>query len=156
DKEAFDQSIQLAAGWLANARPRNNDDRGWRLLGLAWSGKDKGASQKAMQELLATQRTDGGWSDLDSMESSAYATGKALYALRNRGHPGTRCSVLAWGPVPAQNTARGRLVVREDACHGSPAILRRRFSPQLRSMDIGGRFRLGDAGASSSATAPNH
>jgi Prenyltransferase and squalene oxidase repeat len=28
---------------------------------------------------------DGGWSDLDSMESSAYATGKALVALRTAG-----------------------------------------------------------------------
>ena len=87
DKAAFDQSIQLAAAWLANARPRNNDDRGWRLLGLAWVGKDKGATQKAIQELLATQRTDGSWSDLDSMESSVYATGKALYALQIAGMP---------------------------------------------------------------------
>jgi ankyrin repeat protein len=87
DKEAFEQSIQMAAAWLANARPRNNDDRGWRLLGLAWAGKDKGATEKAMQELLATQRTDGGWPDLDSMESSAYATGKALYALQIAGMP---------------------------------------------------------------------
>jgi ankyrin repeat protein len=87
DKAAFDQSIQLAAAWLANARPRNNDDRGWRLLGLAWAGTNKGSTQNAMQELLATQRTDGGWSDLDSMESSVYATGKALYALQIAGMP---------------------------------------------------------------------
>jgi squalene cyclase len=38
-----------------------------------------------MQGLLAVQRADGGWSDLDSMESSAYATGKALYALQIAG-----------------------------------------------------------------------
>jgi hypothetical protein len=38
-----------------------------------------------MRELLAAQRADGGWSDLDSMESSAYATGKALFALQTAG-----------------------------------------------------------------------
>jgi len=85
EKAAYDQSIQLAAAWMANAQPKNNDDRGWRLLGLAWAGKDKGATQKALRELLAAQRADGGWSDLDSMESGAYATGKALFALQTAG-----------------------------------------------------------------------
>jgi squalene cyclase len=85
EKAAYDKSIQLAAAWMASAQPKNNDDRGWRVLGLAWAGKDKGATQKAMRELLAAQRADGGWSDLDSMESNAYATGKALFALQTAG-----------------------------------------------------------------------
>src|SRR5260370_14974188 len=38
-----------------------------------------------MQELLTKQRPDGGWSDLDSMESRAYATGKSLFALQTAG-----------------------------------------------------------------------
>jgi squalene cyclase len=87
DKAAYDRSIQLAAAWMTTARPKNNDDRGWRVLGLAWAGKDKDATQKALRELLAVQRADGGWSDLDSMESSAYATGKALFALETAGLP---------------------------------------------------------------------
>jgi hypothetical protein len=85
DRAAYDRSIQLAASWIAKARPRNNDDRGWRLIGLAWAGKEKDATQKAMRELLGTQKSDGGWSDIDSMESSAYATGKALVALQTAG-----------------------------------------------------------------------
>ncbi len=84
DKAAYDRSIQLAAEWMAKARPRNNDDRGWRLLGLAWAAR-KDAKHTAMQELLEAQRTDGGWSDIDSMESGVYATGKALYALQTAG-----------------------------------------------------------------------
>ena len=84
---AYQKAIQLAAAWLAKAQSHNNDDRGWRLAGLAWAGTDKGATQKAMQELLATQRPDGGWSDLSSMESSAYATGKNLVALQIGGLP---------------------------------------------------------------------
>ncbi len=88
DKAAYDRAIQLAAAWIAKAQPKNNDDRGWRVLGLAWA-KDKAGTQKAMHELLALQRADGGWSDLDSLQSTAYATGKALYALQIAGLPAT-------------------------------------------------------------------
>jgi len=86
-KAAYDQSIQLAAAWLAKAQPKTDDDRSWRLVGLAWVGNDKGAIQKAKQELLAVQRSDGGWSDMASMDSTAYATGKALVALQIAGLP---------------------------------------------------------------------
>jgi ankyrin repeat protein len=81
-RTAYQKSIQLAAAWLAKAQSFNNDDRGWRLAGLAWAGAEKAAMQKAMQELLAVQRPDGGWSDLPTMESTAYATGKSLVALQ--------------------------------------------------------------------------
>jgi ankyrin repeat protein len=87
DKTAYDQAIQLAAAWLAKAQSTNNDDRSFRLLGLAWFGKDKAATQKALRELLARQRPDGGWSDIESMESGAYATGKSLFALQTAGLP---------------------------------------------------------------------
>jgi squalene cyclase len=42
-----------------------------------------------MHEVLAAQKPDGGWSDLPSMESTAYATGKSLVALRTAGMPAT-------------------------------------------------------------------
>lgn len=87
DKAAYDQSIQLAAAWLAKAQPKNSNDLGWRLLGLSWAGKDRDATQKAMRQLLAAQRADGGWSDIDSMESGAYATGRSLVALQTAGLP---------------------------------------------------------------------
>jgi N-acyl-D-amino-acid deacylase len=45
------------------------------------------AKAAAMRELLANQKPDGGWSDLPSMESTAYATGKSLVALRTAGLP---------------------------------------------------------------------
>jgi ankyrin repeat protein len=85
DKAGYDHAIQLAASWLAKAQSTNNDDRSYRVLGLAWAGTDRDATQKAVRELLATQRPDGGWSDLATMESSAFATGKSLYALQTAG-----------------------------------------------------------------------
>ena len=89
NRSAYDRAIQLAASWLATAQSLNNDDLGWRVAGLAWAGTNKAATQKAIKELLAAQRPDGGWSDLPSMESSAYATGKSLVALQIGGLPVT-------------------------------------------------------------------
>jgi ankyrin repeat protein len=87
DKAACDKSIRLAAAWLVNAQSKTNDDRSWRLLGLAWAGAGKDSIRKGIRELLAVQRTDGGWSDIPTMESTAYSTGRALFALRSAGLP---------------------------------------------------------------------
>lgn len=86
-KAACDKSIRLAGSWLARAHAYNNDDRAWRVTGLAWASIDKTATQKAMQELLATQQPDGGWSDLPSMKSAPYATGISMVALHLAGLP---------------------------------------------------------------------
>ena len=87
DKAAYDQSIRLAATWIAKSQSRDNSDRVARVLGLAWVGTDKSATEKAVRELLTAQRPDGGWSDLDSMQSSAYATGRSMFALHTAGVP---------------------------------------------------------------------
>jgi ankyrin repeat protein len=86
-KPAADKAIQLAASWLANARSSSNEDRSWRLKGLVWAGIDQAATQMAMKELLAAQRPDGGWSDLPTMQSTAFATGESLVALHDAGLP---------------------------------------------------------------------
>jgi ankyrin repeat protein len=89
DKASFDKSIQLAANWIAKADAVLTEDRSWRLLGLAWAGADKAVTQKAIRELVAFQRSDGGWSDLPSLGSTAYATGRVLVALQTAGLPAT-------------------------------------------------------------------
>lgn len=84
-KAAADKAIRLAASWLAEAKASSNEDRSWRLTALAWAGMDKVSMQAAMKETLAAQRPDGGWSDLPSMQSTAYATGQSLVALQTAG-----------------------------------------------------------------------
>ena len=86
-KNACEKSVHLAASWLAKAQSFNNDDRTWRLTGLVWAGTDQAATRNAMQEVLATQRPDGGWSDLPSMQSTPYATGRSLVSLQLGGLP---------------------------------------------------------------------
>jgi ankyrin repeat protein len=89
DKAAYDDAIRRAAGWLAIVEPKTNEDSGWKLIGLAWAGVDKDAIRKAVRDVQALQRADGGWSDMPSMESSAFATGKALVSLQAAGVPTT-------------------------------------------------------------------
>src|SRR5260370_18283685 len=82
ERASYDQAIQLAAAWLAKQQPKGNEDRVGRLTGLVWSGKYKDAAQKAMHDLIATQRSDGGWADIDTTPSTAFATGRPLVALQ--------------------------------------------------------------------------
>jgi ankyrin repeat protein len=78
----YDRAIQRAFAWLAASTARTTDDRVFRLLGLAWSNAPRRVVQAAARELIATQREDGGWSQLPSLQSDAYATGQAVFALR--------------------------------------------------------------------------
>jgi squalene cyclase len=87
DAAMYHRAVELAAAWMANAKSTSNDDRGWRLAGLAWAGTNKAATGQAMREVLATQKADGSWSDLPTMAGSAYATGKSLVALEIGGLP---------------------------------------------------------------------
>lgn len=56
-----------------------------KLLGLVWSGADRPDIDRAAADLLARQHPDGGWSQLDTLESDAYATGQAMVALLESG-----------------------------------------------------------------------
>jgi len=81
-KTAAQRAVRLGSGWLATAKSANNQDRIWRLIGLAWAGLDRPAIEQAMRELRATQRMNGGWSDFPSTESNSFVTGESLVALR--------------------------------------------------------------------------
>jgi ankyrin repeat protein len=95
DEAACEKTVARAAAWLRQAKPVLTQDRAFHLLGLAWAGvRPDAASVKA---LAATQRTDGGWSQLAETESDAYATGQALYALATAGGMSTTDPVFLKG-----------------------------------------------------------
>jgi hypothetical protein len=54
-------------------------------LGLAWGHANRDATTNAARGLLAEQRADGGWAQLRTLASDAYATGEALVALNECG-----------------------------------------------------------------------
>jgi squalene-hopene cyclase-like protein len=81
-RQEFEACIAKARHWLEENTARDNEGRTFRLLGLGWAGADKKVLQKAVEDLIRNQHADGGWAQLPGLESDAYATGQALYALR--------------------------------------------------------------------------
>jgi ankyrin repeat protein len=84
-RESEANAIRAAASWLATSRPETTEDRVFRLFGLTWTNASPTLRQSALQDLVATQRSDGGWSQLTSLRSDAYATGESLVALSEAG-----------------------------------------------------------------------
>jgi ankyrin repeat protein len=72
---------EQARTWLRHARTRETEDMAFRLLGLHWASAAQPRIAEARDALLAQQRADGGWGQLPTLESDAYASGLALFAL---------------------------------------------------------------------------
>jgi len=83
--EEVARRADLARAWLVAATPATNEERSFQLLGLRWANAKKSDLQKAVKGLLAAQREDGGWAQLPTLESDAYATGQSLVALHQAG-----------------------------------------------------------------------
>ncbi len=81
-KPEIQRRIERARQWLLVAAPQSNEERAMQLLGLGWSGAPKDRIGKLAAELVRQQRSDGGWAQLATLPSDAYATGQALTALR--------------------------------------------------------------------------
>ena len=85
----FDRRIEKARQFLLDAKPQVPEEEVARLLGLAWSHAKADDVYAAALGVLAQQRSDGGWAQLNTRESDAYATGEALFALQASGVLGT-------------------------------------------------------------------
>ena len=81
----FASSVDRARAWLTVARATETEERAFRVLGLHWAAAPHDLVMGAARELLDIQKDDGGWAQLDTMASDAYATGEALVALRESG-----------------------------------------------------------------------
>jgi len=71
--------------WMLKTAARETEDRVFRLRSLYVAEASTDEILGATRELLKTQRADGGWAQLDNLDSDAYATGTALVALHQAG-----------------------------------------------------------------------
>ena len=134
EKADTEKAIARAAAWLEAAKPATTQDRAFHLLGLAWSKAKPASIAAAAKALAAQQRADGGWSQLASMGSDAYATGEALYALNTAGRMAASRSGLCQGSeVSPEHAGRRRILAREVAFHLGAALFRKRIPVRSRT-----------------------
>lgn len=77
--------IARAKQWLLKAAPRGTEDESMQLFGLRSSDASKSEIAPIAKRLIQEQRADGGWAQIPTRDSDAYATGQALVALNEAG-----------------------------------------------------------------------
>ncbi len=80
-KTEADAAIEKARAWFEDRVPVSQEDRVSRLWGTQLLGLRPEIVTAARDAVLSAQRDDGGWAQLDGMESDAYATGQTLCVL---------------------------------------------------------------------------
>jgi ankyrin repeat protein len=120
----YEKNMAAGAAWLRTAEPRVTEDRVFRLLGLHWTNAARAEIDKAGRALVGEQRSDGGWSQLPSLGSDAYATGQALVALVESGALSTRDAAYERGVAFLLRTqlADGSWFVRSRAVGFQPVF----------------------------------
>ena len=145
----------MAADWLAKHAPQSNQDRMMQILGLKWAGVQVGLRETRTKELIALQRSDGGWAQTPYLASDAYATGQVLSTLHETGFSFT-------DHIPYSGAERNSccglqkedgILVREEPGDEDTAVLPKWISLRPRSMDIRKRDRMGRNGAKPSRSA---
>ncbi|MGD9858067.1 MAG: prenyltransferase/squalene oxidase repeat-containing protein [Planctomycetaceae bacterium] len=82
---AIDERTETVGGWLLSNAPADTEDRVFRLRALVNLSAGERAVDEAVDELLSSQRDDGGWAQTAGRDSDAYATGTVLAALIQTG-----------------------------------------------------------------------
>lgn len=84
-KDEVSMRLARAREWMIKTTPVANEEKAFQLLGLTWSNADKKFITEQAKKLITAQHKDGGWSQLETLPTDAYATGQALYALNKSG-----------------------------------------------------------------------
>jgi hypothetical protein len=92
DKDAPEKSLKKAVEWLDTAkRTDTHQDKAMKVLLSVRTGRPRKELQATIDELLALQRADGGWSQtVPELRSDAFATGQTLYVLSRAGFTADR------------------------------------------------------------------
>ena len=74
-----------ARSFLRSKEAQDTQDQIFKLLGLIWADAPRREVVRQQRMLTTLQRSDGGWGQMPTLPSDAYATGQALYALQVAG-----------------------------------------------------------------------
>ncbi len=89
-RQDIDARFEKARKWLHAVKLKDTEDRVFHLRALKLVGAEDKHLLAASEELVKKQRADGGWAQLDKLDSDAYATGSVLVALRQAGGIGVK------------------------------------------------------------------
>lgn len=92
-----DAVIARAKTWLLKVEPRGTEDEAMTLFGLKSADATPEEIAPIAKRLLSEQRADGGWAQLPTRQSDAYATGQSLVALNEAGALATTDSAYRRG-----------------------------------------------------------
>jgi squalene cyclase len=129
----IENRLAKAKVWLTERVPVANEEKIFQLLGLTWANGDKKFIGQQAKKLLAAQQEDGGWSQLSTLSSDAYATGQSLFALHQSGQ------LTIYDPAYQKGIA---FLLRTQLADGSWKIQTRSF-PSVPYVDSG--FPHGDS-----------
>jgi hypothetical protein len=79
------QRLSNARNWLLQAKAASPEEEIVRLMGLLWTHASNTQIRQAAARVIAAQQPDGGWRQLTTRDSDAFATGEALVALVQAG-----------------------------------------------------------------------
>src|SRR5205807_7914651 len=90
--ESLRAALPKAIAWLDAAKLSDiHQDKVLKVLMGARSARPRETMQTTIDELLARQRVDGGWSQtVPELKSDAFATGQTLYVLSLVGYTAER------------------------------------------------------------------
>lgn len=117
-RQEFAASVARARQWLWQVEPETTDDAVFQLLGLHWGGEPPAKLARLAEALAQQQRPDGGWGQLPTLKSDAYATGQVLYTLAK----------AAEQPKNSADWQRGvKFLLKTQADDGTWRVARRAF-----------------------------
>jgi hypothetical protein len=119
-------SRAAALRWLKRTKPRDTEDRVFRLWGLKYACASADELARAVSELLESQRKDGGWSQLDiPLESQQVEPGKGAGIAQNAPASDLHSDAYATGSVLVVLSLAGGLKTENPAyCRGLEFLIR--------------------------------
>jgi hypothetical protein len=96
-KTRVDAMVSKTQHWLETQNPNQQQEIVFQLLGMHWCASGQDQQHAVAQKLITMQHADGGWSQLTTLGSDAYATGQAMYALCESGMAKTSDEVYQKG-----------------------------------------------------------